>query len=90
MFQKSDARNWKNIYTVIKTDVIYFHKDKAAAGNETVKWYFYLIFCQPSEKDFPRQRDLGHKGKNVDFSCLKLDYFTKKWFFYFGPSKFFL
>lgn len=37
MFQKSDARNWKNIYTVIKTDVIYFHKDKAAAGNETVK-----------------------------------------------------
>jgi len=38
-FQKTDANYWKSIYTVVKSDAIFFHRDKGTSGgNEQVDY----------------------------------------------------
>ena len=44
--QKTDANHWKSIYTVIKSDAIFFHRDKGtSAGHEQVDVFAYLCIC---------------------------------------------
>ena len=51
--QKSDVNHWKSVYTVVKNDAIYFHRDKGPTSTSSEQVKGVLIndvthfWCQP-------------------------------------------